>query len=107
MSSTEPPISLSGPLTVAACEALHGELAQALARADDVVVALDSQAEVDLTFLQLLVAATRSAQAQGKRIALAAPPAGAFADALRICGLPAAPGATSLTQIFALQGGRA
>ena len=107
MSKPERLLNLSDPLTVAVCETLQAEMAAALDQADTIVLGVDPEAEIDLTFLQLLIAADRSATARGKRIELQAPPAGAFAKALRACGFAAAPGATSLGQIFAPQGGRA
>ena len=105
-SAPERHLTLSGPLTVVACESLHAELAAALEQSDDVRLDVDPDCETDLTFLQLLIAAERSATARGKRVALLSPPAGAFAEALTACGFAVAPGATSLGQIFAPHGGR-
>jgi len=107
MPKPERRLNLSGPLTVAVCETLQAEFATALAQADTVVVRIDPEAEIDLTFLQLLIAADRTAKARGKRVELQTPPSGAFAEALRSCGYPFAPGVTSLGQIFAPYGGRA
>jgi two-component system chemotaxis sensor kinase CheA len=107
MPKPERHLTLPGSLTVAVCETLQADLAAALDEADDIVVDVDPDAETDLSFLQLLVAAERSAHARGKRVALSAPPAGVFAEAIRVCGFAAAPGAVSLSQIFAPQGGRA
>jgi len=107
MSKPEHRAYLAGPLTVAVCENLQAELSAALERADDIMLSLDPDAEVDLTFLQLLIAAERSATARGKRVALEAPPTGAFAEALTACGYAAASSSTSLSQIFAAKGGRA
>jgi len=107
MPQPEHHLNLSGPLTVAVCETLQMDLAAAFEKADEIIVGVDPDAETDLTFLQLLIAAERSAAARGKRVALRAPPTGALAEALRACGYAAAPGATSLTQIFAPQCGRA
>lgn len=107
MPNPERHLDLSGPLTVGVCESLHAELSRALDEADAVTLGVDPHSETDLTFLQLLIAFERSAAARGRRVALKAPPAGAFAKALRACGFAMAPDATSLGQIFAPQGGRA
>ena len=99
-------VNLAGPLTVAGCEGVKLEVAAALDEADLVELAVDPDAETDLTFLQLLIAAERTAAGRGKQVRLQAPPAGAFAQALAACGFAVAPGATSLGQIFAHSSGR-
>ena len=95
-------LTLGGPLTVAACEQLHADLLSALSRPGDVRIELDPVSETDLSLLQILIAAERSAAAAGKRIALIAPPQGEFARALQSCGFQPAPDATGLKDIFAL-----
>jgi ABC-type transporter Mla MlaB component len=93
-------IVLRGSLTIAACEAAHLELARNLAAAGSVVIETDGDAEVDLSFVQLLIAAQRSAERAGRVVALAAPPAGGLAEALISCGFQPAPNATDLKDVL-------
>ena len=93
-------IVLRGSLTIAACEAAHLELARNLAAASSVVIETDGDAEVDLAFIQLLIATQRSAERSGKLVALAAPPAGGLAEALISCGFQPAPNATDLKDVL-------
>jgi hypothetical protein len=101
--STSPPetrLRLRGPFTIGSCETLHAEFGEALRRGGDIVVEIDSDAEADLSFLQLLIAAQRSAASSGGGITLQAPPTGGLAAALASCGFVSVPGATALEEIF-------
>jgi ABC-type transporter Mla MlaB component len=107
--TTSPPetrLHLRGPLTIGGGEALHAEFGEALRRNRDIIVEIDAEAEVDVAFLQLLLAAQRSAAASGRRIALQTPPSGGLATAIASCGFAPPAGAVSLDEIFSLESGR-
>jgi hypothetical protein len=99
-------VTLRGPLTVAAGEVIHAELVAAEQRGLDVVVDWEPEAEVDVAFLQLLIAVERSAARAGRKIALHAPPAGGLAQALKSAGFSPPLGAVALKDIFSLNAGR-
>ena len=94
------PVVLRDSLTTATSEETHRTLASALNAADAIVIDCTEASEVDVSFLQILYAARRSAESAGKRIALSAPPSGPLDEALRRCGFPAAGSATNLSEIF-------
>ena len=93
-------VPLDGCLTIATVEATHARLREALGGAGAVVLDCAQAREIDVTFLQLLVAAQRTAVRAGKSVRLAAPPSGALAEALRRCGFAAAGTATALAEIL-------
>jgi ABC-type transporter Mla MlaB component len=74
--------ALSGVLTMRAVEEIHTKLREALAAHQVVELDCTEASEVDLGFVQLLVAARSSARHAGKSITLAARPEGALLDAL-------------------------
>lgn len=80
-------VRFEGSLTVAVAEAAHARLSAALMQADPVVVDCADATEVDLTFVQLLIAARRSADASGQRFVLATPAAGALRQVLVAAGV--------------------
>jgi len=104
--SLENRVTLRGPLTVAACEAIQAELVAAEQRGLDIVVDWEPEAEVDVAFLQLLISAERSAARAGRAVALRAPPSGGLAAALASAGFAPPPGAVALKDIFSLNAGR-
>lgn len=61
---------------------IHARLLDAYRNSDGVVLDLSDLADVDLTFVQLIEAARRTAAADGKAIALAAPAMGVLLDTL-------------------------
>jgi len=63
-------------------DALCATLREAIARHPDVSIDCSAAAEVDLTFIQLLIAARKSARQSGKAVALMARPDGALLHAL-------------------------
>jgi two-component system chemotaxis sensor kinase CheA len=93
-------VPLGGSLTIATAEATHARLREALGGASAITLDCSQASEIDVTFLQLMVSAQRSAARAGKTVHLAAPPGGALADALRRCGFPPAGTATALAEIF-------
>lgn len=64
-------ISLKGDLTVQHIAAIKAELAQAMARLDSLQLDISEATDVDISFLQLLCAAHRSALNLHKELALA------------------------------------
>jgi ABC-type transporter Mla MlaB component len=80
-------LRFAGVQTVSTIEQAAAVLRQALAQAATVVVDCADLQEADLTFLQLLLSAQRSAVAAGKRFSMAAPASGVLAQALIDAGL--------------------
>lgn len=80
-------VTFSGPLTLATAEAAKATL---LADLDAGAIRVDCSAvdEADVTAVQLLLAAHRSAQQRNRGFALAAPLSPVLADAFERCGLP-------------------
>lgn len=95
------PLKLRGDLTTPNAEETHRAIRDALAGGERLVIDCLEAGEVDVSFLQLLVSAERTAEGEKKSIALSAPPAGELAEALKRCGFAAAEGATALSEIFA------
>ena len=81
-------LSLTGSLTTPQVEAIHSETLAAVRDHTDVAIDCSNASEMDVAFIQILVAAQRFAVRSGKRVGLAAPPAGLLADALKRCGFP-------------------
>ena len=79
-------VRLDGPLTVSTADATKARLMAALDR-ESFVVDCTGATEIDLSFVQLVIAARRSAELRGKTIELAAPAAGTLHDVLERCGL--------------------
>ena len=81
---TDPSIRIAGEL--------RDRLNAAIARHDSVVVSGDAVASVDISILQLLASAHRSASAAGKTISIRAPAEGALRAALVRAGFVDAQG---------------
>lgn len=94
-------LKLSGSLTTPVGEEVHRTVREALNGCERLVLDCSDVTEVDVSFLQILVAADGAAKRSHKTAALASPPQGALGDALRRCGFSPPPGATSLAEIFA------
>ena len=94
-------LALRGSLTTSRSEAVHAEVLEALRAHPAVVLDCSAADEIDVTFLQILIAAGRMAASWNKAISLSTPPAGLLANALARCGfaLPV-PAATSLADVF-------
>lgn len=82
-------VSLTGSLTTPRAEAIHSEVLAALSGHSSVTVDCSSASDMDVAFIQILVAASRFASRCGKTVALASPPAGLIAETLRRCGFAA------------------
>lgn len=87
------PLLFEGPLTVRTIAAVHGTLLAALAGQQMVQVDCAGAETVDLSFIQLLLAARRSATNAGKQFQLAAPAAGALRTTLEQGGFLSSDGA--------------
>jgi ABC-type transporter Mla MlaB component len=84
--STPGHLSLDGALTMRSVEALFARLRETLAQHSEVSIDCTAAAEVDLSFIQLLVAARASAVQADKTVALAARPDGPLLQALTRAG---------------------
>jgi anti-anti-sigma regulatory factor len=82
-------LSLAGSLTTPRAEAVHAEVFAVLSGHSNVAVDCSNASEMDVAFIQILVAASRFASQCGKTVALASPPAGLLAETLRRCGFSA------------------
>lgn len=83
--SEELPLRLPAHCATVAASDLHGRLVRA-AETDDVSVDASDVENVGQAVLQLLVAARREAEANGRAFAIANP-SPAFAERVRACGL--------------------
>lgn len=81
------PLVLSGDLTVREAQAIHARLSAGLSGAKTTVVSFGDVDRVDLSFLQLVLAARLSAAATGGTLRLARPVPAAIDEAARRAGL--------------------
>lgn len=88
-------VALSGDLTMRGVGKAHGALSAALSKHPSVVVAIDPAAAVDLTFVQLIYSARKSAADADRDFALAAPASDGLLEVLRRGGFLAGEGARS------------
>ena len=95
-------LPLSGSLTTPRSDETRRAILEALRGGASLIIDCGEAAEVDVSFLQLLIAAQRSAALLKKHIAFKTPPAGALAAAMRACGISPPPGATALAQVLPL-----
>ena len=93
-------LKLSGRLTTPTSDDTHRAMQKALEEREKLVLDCSGASEVDVSFLQLLVAAQRAAERSHKTIAFSAPPQGVLADALLRCGFATPKAAVSLAEIF-------
>ena len=96
-------LSLTGSLTTPRAEAIHSAALAALSDHPSVAIDCSNASEMDVAFVQILVAAQRFAARSGKSVGLAGPPAGLLAETLKRCGfpLPKRP-ATALADVLSL-----
>ena len=76
-------VALSGDLTLRGVGEAHVAISAALSKHPSVVLALDPAAPVDLTLVQLVYSARRSAAEGGGDVALAAAAGGGLLEVLR------------------------
>ncbi len=86
-------ISLAGPVGLRNVAELAAELQRGLSASGPIVVDCAGLTEIDLSAVQLLLAAQRTARASGRAFALAAPPDGALGALLMTTGFLAEDGA--------------
>jgi ABC-type transporter Mla MlaB component len=86
------PIVFDGVATIRTIDALHVRLADALCAQDHLQIDVSGLTEVDISFIQLVLAARKSARRDGKRLSLAAPADGVLRDSLILGGFLAPDG---------------
>ncbi len=84
--STDDRLLLKGALTIRTAEIVCATLHETFARHPSILIDCGGADEVDLSFVQLLVAARASAQRLGNSVALAERPDGALLDAFTRAG---------------------
>lgn len=75
-------VLIDGALTIRNAEDVHAKLLKMLSGAGDLVIDVSDADEVDVSFVQLVLAARRSAREQGRALSLAAPAAGPLREVL-------------------------
>lgn len=80
-------LRFDGSLTVSRARDVHSRLLDAIRTSPWVELDCSAAEEVDTTFLQLIVAASRSAQAMAKRFDVRAPAGGPLWEAVERSGL--------------------
>lgn len=94
-------ISMPESLTVREAEQIHASLVQAVRDQQAIVLDCRSARAIDLSFIQLVLAARKSALAAGKTLFVIPPANGLLSDVLRRTGLLGAPDAApSADQLF-------
>jgi hypothetical protein len=86
MSSTlpgDPPLTLPATLTIKNIVAVQELILDFLNRNTTAVLDIDEQAQVDLSFVQLITAARKQAEMKAGRVLLARPAAGDLYDVLK------------------------
>lgn len=76
-------VKMSGDLTIRGIGEAHAQLLAAVRKHATVVLQIDEEAQADLTLVQLIQSARRSAHEGKRRLDLAAPAAGGLLDVLR------------------------
>jgi len=75
-------LRFGGALTLRCVDVMHGQLLNALRAHEAVTVDCSQATEIDISFIQLLLAARRTARDWGKTLILAAPAHGPLREAL-------------------------
>lgn len=86
-------VTLTGAHTVRQATQTHADISAVLSGPGNIVLDTTGMTEADLSVIQIILAAQRSAVSRGYRVELAASPAGALRQALERGGF-AEPGAT-------------
>ena len=76
-------VQLAGDLSIQTIDRAYAKLIEALGTGCDIVASVDAEAQVDLTCVQLLEAARRTAQADGRAFTLDAPAERALLEVLQ------------------------
>jgi len=82
-------LKFSGALTVRIAKQIRTRIIEALRQFPSVTIDCSGASEVDLSFIQLVLSARKSAAAFAKTLSLAQPAEGALLEALRQAGLVA------------------
>jgi hypothetical protein len=85
-------VTLAGAHTVRQAAQIHADMLAVLSGPGDILLDAAGMTEADLSVVQIIISAQRSAASSGRRLELAAPPAGALREALERGGF-ADPGA--------------
>jgi ABC-type transporter Mla MlaB component len=94
---------LEGNLTTSESTKVHAAVLGALENHSSVVIDCTRADEIDVSFLQILIAASSTAAASHKHIRLASPPSGVLLKVLQRCGFPnPEPNTTSLAELLLL-----
>ena len=80
-------LEFSGAATIRTAEETLIKLKQALAASDSLIIICDGLEEIDITFIQLIAAAHKSAIALGKNFKLSAPVSGELLNILNGFGI--------------------
>ena len=80
-------VGFSGPATVRQADEIANRLRQSLLASNRIEVDCSDITEVDLSFIQLILATARSAQNTNKILVLTNPASGALLEALTFCGV--------------------
>ena len=89
-------IELGQTLTIAVVDEIGRTLLDGLDRHQALAVDCDAATEIDITFLQLLIAAQKSAKNSGRQFGLKAPLPAVLTDAAARCGLAIIEGSAGL-----------
>lgn len=81
-------VALSGARSIREAAQTHAEISAALREAGDVCLDCAGVTQADVSFIQIILAGHLSATANGKVLALSAPPEGALLSALQRGGFP-------------------
>lgn len=84
-------VSFSGAATIRQTDETAERLKQALDQFDTVEIDCAALTEVDFSFIQVVIAALKSAEGAGKVLVLSAPASGVLLEALAVCGLDDSP----------------
>lgn len=95
-------LALRGALTISRVDELRAEILESIHAHPAVALDCAEAEEVDVAFLQLLIAANHTAEKLGKTIRFVAPPPSTLADVIARCGFPPVSATTSLAQTFSL-----
>ena len=82
------PVKLDGSLTVPFCDEILSRVAEAFEANDAVTIDVAGASEVDVSFLQILVAASKTAAQTGKTLVIETAGLPLLAHAAARCGLP-------------------
>jgi hypothetical protein len=80
-------VSMPPSLTVREAEQIHARLLEAVRDQQAVILDCGAATEIDLSFVQLVLSARKSALAAGKSLAVVPPPGGLLSDVLRRAGV--------------------